>query len=157
MIEVNIKKEGILTNLDKERNKQIEMGEMNEILDAVGQDDEKKAAKAVIELNQELEKKNKAKEERLQEYLQDKSKHLTYNMILRNLLDALCSEVDLPDGFDYRVQEDEKGVALIIKTPVGYFAKGFKPIQDGKYDLNAVKTIRDNLENTIDRVKGKLN
>lgn len=157
MYEINQKKKGSLTKLDKERNSKIEKGEALEILEAVGSENEKEGIRATIEFQTESQKRNQEKEDRLKDYLQDKSKSITYDSLLRNLLDALCSQVELPEGYDYRVTSDERGIALIIKTPGGLYAKGFKPCQDGKYDLNACRTIRDNLENTIERVSNSKN
>ena len=153
MIEITQKKKGPLTKLDKERNAKIEVGEAVDYLESVGGENEKEAVKAVREFESENQKRDKEKEDRILELLHDKSKSLTYQSLLRNLLDGLIATIDLPEGYDYRVQSDEKGIALIIKTPIGYWAKGFKPCMEEKYDLNAIRTIRDNLENTIERAK----
>ena len=125
-----------------------------EEIEALGQEDDKKAVKAVKEIVSKEVKKEQEKEDRLLGILHSSNSFIrSYFDLLRDLLDGFCGMVKLPNGYDYRVINDSVGISLIIKTPIGYFTRGFKPCHMEKYDLNAVHSIARDFDDTIDKVR----
>lgn len=141
--------------MGRTKNLRQKIAEEIEAVDAVGQENEKQGIKAVQEVMKEKEKEEKQREDRILNVLNSrKSSIRSYSGLLRDLLDGLCHTVELPKGYDYRIKEDKNGIALIIKTPAGLFAKAFRPCGLEEYDLNAINTIVRDFEDTIDRVSG---
>lgn len=133
--------------------KEKNLGDVAEEIDVMGQESEEVAAKWVKEVNKENDKIETNYNDDLSAFF-DKAKHKTvktYKELLAQLMYyTIRSQVDFPDGWKFYVGYSEKGVAVKIwHDKYGEFGRGFNPIGDQKYDLNAVNILIHQLENTL--------
>lgn len=128
--------------------------EVDEKLEAMGQEDEEKAAKWVIEENQNIElKREKDYNDTLTFFDKKRKKFSTYYEAIANLLNNLLDHyVDWIPGFHHETTVNQaRGVGVILKTPDNQlYARGFKPCGEPKYDLHAIKVLIWQTENVID-------
>lgn len=131
------------------------VGELEELIDEMGQEDEEKAAKVVIEVGDAEEK---AKQQRLDDTLtfftdQRKTFRDYYDALARQIKFLLDAHVDwLQLKFKYEVTVNKaRGVGVILEAPDGkIFARGFKPNGEPKYDVNAIKVLIYQTENVVE-------
>lgn len=130
-------------------------GEFEEVLDEIGQENEEKAAKAVIELGDKEEAEKKKRLDDTLTFFNDQRKTFRdyYDALARQIKVLLDHYVDWQDlGFEYQVTVNKaRGVGVIVQAPdKKMFARGFKPCGEPKYDINAIKTLIYQTENVID-------
>ncbi len=132
--------------------KELEIGKARDILDTIGQDSEKKAAKWVIYFNrladkEELEE-NQLKEEKLKRNRRKKS---DYFRLLAEMLNDLAVKVERPiAGYSVKAGFDNIGVWVELKTYWGKtYKRAVKPTGVPKYDLPAILTLVGSLEDTM--------
>ena len=144
-------------NLPKEKRRR---GETEETLAETGQDSEAKAAKAIIELQKEAEKREKEKEATWQEELARRRKSprfLEYKRKLAELLRERLGLVDWPRGYSYETFYNSKGVGLFFNSRFNRrYAQGISPTGDVRLDTNALHILATRAENTVDRLEGRL-
>lgn len=142
------------TKLEAEKASRRARGELEERLDAVGQESEEKAVKWVIEENQERDKqKQKEFEDTLHFFIAKRKTIKGYYEALARLTDNLLKGyIDWGGKWLYRATyNNARGVGVIIQDPDGNtFARGFKPNGEPKYDLHAVKVLILQTENIVD-------
>jgi len=144
------------TKLDQERNLVQQKGEILEYLDAVGQDDEEKAAKCVIEVENQKAKEVKEEECKKIEALETarKFKRKDYVHKLAEMMYKMAQFVDIPKNYIYRINFSEDKLNIIVKSPSGkLFGRGIKPNGEIKYDYQAIETLLMQCENTIDKLE----
>ena len=126
-----------------------------EILMEMGQDNEKKAAKAVTEVLSEKDKRDSGYQDMLKDrakmFLKRKSTYITW---LRDVLFHNMSRVDWGVGWMYRVTAEEEGIHLEVFAPgMQKYQKALKPIGDPEMDLHALEMFVVFTENTVDMVE----
>lgn len=132
--------------------KEQKIGKARDILDAMGQDSEKKAKKWVIYFNRLAEKEeleeNQLKEEKLKKNRRKKS---DYFRILSEMLKNLAVSVERPiPGLVVDAGFDSVGVWVELKTYWGKtYKRAIKPTGIPKYDLPAIMTMVGSLEDTM--------
>ena len=135
--------------MDKSKRK---VSEAREILDAIGQDSERKAKKWVIYFEelaerQELEK-NQIREEKLQKQRRKKSE---YYQLCASMLHDLVIKLERPiPGFSVSVKFSGNGIHVDLVDPWGrHFKRGIKPCGTPKYDIPAIMTLLGSTEDTM--------
>ena len=132
--------------------------EFAEVIDATGQENEKKAAKWVKEIEAEKEKRQLEEELKQKEFLEDnRRKKSTYNRVLAGFLTRMVIKIDTENKYELKVDFDELGV--LVKLYEGGKLKGrraFKSTGEVNYDFYAAFVLAIQAENTIDRLLGKL-
>lgn len=159
--QVLLKKEhSNLTKLEREKVLEHELGQMEEELNATGQESEDGAVPWVIEVNRTVEQKDQKVRDDQAEFFEDKAKgsFRTYTYLLAKLtFNMLHYHVEIPaDGYTFFVGYSEKdGISVTLYTPYGKYARGFKPCNERKYDLNAVNVLIMQVENTVEELENK--
>lgn len=129
------------------------IGQIVEEIEVTGQESEEKAAKWVIELEKQKEARKKKEEADFATYFdkQSKGKIKTYARQLELLLNhVLTYLVEWPPKYKFMTVSSPRGVGVMVKKPNGeYFQRGFKPVHDQKYDLNAINVLAMQVENTL--------
>lgn len=147
------------TKLDREKRSKRAAGEFEEKLDAMGQEDEYKASKAVIEENKRIEKKKQKDLDDALHFFSKNNKRFTtyYQALARQIHHLLHNYVDWQGKWLYEATVNEgRGVGVMVKGPDGkIFARGFKPCGEPKYDLNALKVLILQTENIVDEYAQK--
>ena len=126
-----------------------------EILMEIGQEDEKKAAKAVTEVMSETQGQEKYYRDmllnRTAEYSKNKPKYLQW---LQQVLFHNLKRVDWGYGWTYRVSVTDKGILLeVFDYRMKRHVKGFTPVGDAEVDLFAIDLFVIVTENTVDKVE----
>lgn len=142
-----------LTQLEKERELKRISGETEEILDAIGQESDKKALGAVREYNKaeqgaiELQKQEDV--ERLKQLSRNK---LQYQRYLLAILNRFLKEEALPKKYELYAESNDQGIVLGIANTdlLAAFAVCGIPL----YDINACKVLAVKTGNTIARLEG---
>ena len=131
------------------------IGEAKNTLDTITQDDEAAAAKAIIELGNESEKKTQEDKELKLEEL-EYVKHFTkkeYNQKLAMMMFEMAKMIDWPYKYIYNIGFNKEKLNIIITAPDGkQFGRGIRPIGIPKYDFHAVGVLLTQCENTIDYI-----
>ena len=132
--------------------KQPDKTELQEEIEVLGQDSEKKAAKFVIEKGKEHDKQAKEQEYQIQDKL-DKSSPNLYRISIRNEAKRRITEYDVPKGFRIDCVLTTKGLAFGYKyyTDKMWFMKGIKLSNIPMYDLNGVDRMINEALDEIDR------
>lgn len=148
------------TKLDQERLLKHQTGEINEYLDEVGQENEEKAAKAVIEVEKQKAKEQEEDEAKKREVIESALRFTRKEYVhkLAETLNYLAKGMDMPKGYRYWIGFDDTKLNLIIYCRNGKkFGRGIKPCGDTKYDINALAVLISQCENTIDKVEKRGN
>jgi len=144
------------TVLEKERLAKKQQGEGQELLDAITQADEEKAADVVISINKEAEIKaaedELAKKEEIEKSLRFSRKEYIFK--LAQTLNILAENMDIPKDYYYRVNFNETKLNLMIHHRDGRkFGRGIIPVGDPKIDFHAIGVLVTQAENTIDYIE----
>ncbi len=134
-----------------------------EELDAMGQEDEIKAAKWVMEKGREDEKEEKETKAIAEEVLQDarRTKERYYQKLLEQAF-RLIHTIELPTGYHVGAFYTKSGLVVWVTTPKKqWFAKGMKVSGEVKYDMNGVDRLLikacdfiDDLEEKASKTEG---
>lgn len=130
-------------------------GQVDEYLDAVGQEDEEKAAKWVIEVQDQVAKKNKNIEGmNLEKLEKSRRRKFDYLMQMVQIAEERFKLIDWPNGFVWKLGiKDEDKMHLMFKDAGGHvYGRGIKCTGMQVYDLNAINVIATQAENTVDRI-----
>jgi hypothetical protein len=140
------------------KNKLQKIAEQVEIVDETGQDNEKKAAKAVKEVMGEREKEAQQVVDKLKNELDGSVKSRNeYLTRLQKMLYVNLYRVDWPNGYQFRVRLTDEGILMeLFDTKSRRFARGFKPVFDPEYDYTAVDMFVQFAENTVDVIEGRI-
>ena len=144
------------TKLDRERDLVKQEGEINEYLDATGQEDDEKAAKWVIETEKQKEKESQEEQIKKVEELERTRKWTKKEYIfkLAEMANEMAKSLDLPKGYIYRINYGDEKLNVMLKTPTGkFFGRGIKPCGITTYDYQAIETILLQCENTVDKIE----
>ena len=145
----------VRTQLDKERLKKVQEGEVGEFMDQVAQSSEKKAAEFIKEKGKESDQAELLKHWELMEETKRQMEFSDQEYInyLASLVYALCLKIDWPRGWTWKIDVQKSRFALYFKTSSGrIYGRGIKPVRDAKYDLNAVNLLGWYAENTVDKL-----
>lgn len=146
----------VRTQLDKERQFKKQQGEGQELLDEMTQSDEEKAAKIIIEKNQEAEKIGKEEEEIKKDDLEktrNKWSKKEYIWKLGTDMNEMAKLMDLPKGWVYRINCGKEKLNIIVTAPDGRrFGRGIIPTGTVTYDFHAVGVLVMQCENTVDKI-----
>ena len=152
------KRRKTLSKLEREKASKKRAAEFEEVLDETGQESEKKAIKAVVEVEKAKEKeraKIKAVEDEIL-WSARKSKS-RYNKVLADFLRRRVKRIDWPKDCSYQVEANEQGVSIEIWTANrAKFARGIKTTGVLKYDTYAAFVLAVQTENLIDKLEGRL-
>lgn len=152
------KKHNIKTEQEFDKKRQEVVGEVEEKLDAMGQRNEKKAAKWVIENEKEEEKiLDEIKAERMYKLSASKKTSNTYIKQVMQILYNKLDELTWKKGYKWYVGWDGKGIVLSVQIKQGdVFKRAFKPCFEPKYDLGACETLTVWAEDLFDYGEGNL-
>lgn len=138
--------------------KSKKVAEIEEKIDATGQESDKKAAKYVIEEGKKHQEKQKKKEEKELDNLSIKRKAPkieSYYFTLCKTIHDLVQELQFPKTYDWGVWFDGKGIVLKIRDKYKKsHIKAFKPTHEPKYDLAACYKLAWWAEDLYDAIEG---
>ena len=144
-----------LTKHQAEQESRKRSEELAEELDVLGQDDEKKGAKWVIEKGKETRHKEDEQKAQVEWKLNDqKGRVFTYSDILLGELKRMMGEWDeyRPNGFQWLAIKNSKGIVLWFRDKDGnWFAKGMKVSGIPKYDMNGIERLMHGALDSMDR------
>lgn len=145
-----------LSKLEQEREKRKQAHEQNELIEEMGQDDERKALSTVQAYVKEL----KAIEEKQKELSIDQLNKLTgdkptYQRYLLTLLAHWIKEEDIPKKYKLYVDSTDEGIVLGIENTI--YQTAIKPSGVPLYDIHACKIMAIKLGNTVGKLEGNLN
>lgn len=147
------------TTLDKEKDLEKAKGAAGEYLDLVGQEDEEKAADAIMEIQGEVEKQEEeTHHETVEEMEKNKQTKVRYTTKLAETLYKIMETVDFPPGYKWRIGiegEDKLNLTFIDKNGRGY-GQGIKITGLSVYDINAIHILATRCENTVDKLEGRI-
>lgn len=128
------------------------------ILDEIGQEDEGKAAKSVIHLQDEVVEQEKQSAADVMDWLEKQNKQKKqYQEGMAKLLYARAQNIDWPPDYKWRVgKKDDDKINLTFKKGNKGYGKGIKLTGEEKYDLHAMHIIATQCENTVDGLEGNL-
>lgn len=138
--------------------KKKKAAEIEEKIEAMGQESETKARKWVREVTKEEELKAKKIEDDKLTVLDDmRKKYLSYKGVLMQSLHDLILRIGMPSTYEWGVWFDGKGIIVAIKDKLEIrHHRAFKITNDPKYDLNAVKEFARWIEDIYDTAEGNL-
>lgn len=145
--------------MQTDRKKQV--GEAQEVLDAIGHENEAEGIKWTKHFMDKWDKKqwkqNQIKTDKLKKtrrYTKQEYYRLLYQMLQEEIKDLL--ENDIPPGFKVYPGYDDGGVGVYLDTPDGErYARGFKPDGTPEVDFNAVVGLLEDILITVDRLLKK--
>lgn len=107
-----------MTKLDEERKRKKDLGNLEEIVENLGQDSEEKASKIAIELFKKERQENEKKDINTVEKL-DSARRFdsTYYRTILAECNLRMAEYDLPMGFRWISKVSKEGLAIFIETP----------------------------------------
>lgn len=153
-----------LTKLEAERQSKALARELEEQLDATGQDSETAGAKAVMELHKEEQAEEQQKKE-VERFLLEESRKrkLTYWQALVTVCRRQMGEYDLPKGFIWgaflkKLDNNECGLVVWFRSDLGQRAEvAMKISGEPKFDVNWIdRRIPDTLD-VIEKIDAKNN
>jgi len=148
------------TKLEAEKTRKKKIGKAVEVVDATGQESDKKAAKYVIEEGKKYQKEKKKQEDIVMEDLTNKVKGpkiATYIHTLCKQAHDMVLSIGMPKEYQWGVWFDGKGIRLKVITPdKTTYNKAFKPTNDPKYDLFACNKLFWWAEDLYDGLEGNL-
>ena len=142
-----------LTVLEREREIKKLRGETEELIDAMGQESEEKAAPIVKEYVDEINE-----EQALQQGMDvEQLKHLSNNKLhyqryLIRVLNRFLVDESIPKSYKLYVESNDEGIVLGIEGTS--LVSAFKAIGVPKYDIAACKTLAIRMGNTIAHMEG---
>lgn len=141
-----------LTQLEKEKKSKLLAGELEEKIDAMGQESEEKAAKWVMEEGAREREGEEEKEAIAQWQLEDSRKQrVTYQSQLLKEANRRLRDYDIPKEFAAGVQLTSKGLVFWYMNPDRrMFAKGMQISTIPVFDLNGVDRLLVQLIDAID-------
>lgn len=123
------------------KEKRVKLQEEAEKLLEMGQENDIKAAKSVIELSNEAEKKDLQEEDKVLDILSYKRRFQAnpYKESVANYMNGLLKEEGIPRGYHYMIQVLEKGIGLAVWSESGTLksARKLKIVGEPKYDMHA--------------------
>lgn len=146
------------TKLDEERLKKKQESDAQNYLDAVAQPDEAKAADAVIEAQDQVEKQ--AEEDRLKK-IADMEMSLRYTrrdyaLKVAQITNEMAKHIDLPAGYIYKINFNEYKLNIMVMSPDGkFFGRGIKFCGNSDYDFHAIGVLLTQCENTVDKLESR--
>jgi hypothetical protein len=145
----------VRTQLDKERQFKKLQGEGEEYLDTITQEDEAKAADAIIEKGKEADKataEDKAKKiEELEKTRRWTKKEYVWK--LGEMCNEMAKHIDLPKGWKYWINCGKDRLNVTVTSPDGKtFGRGIIPTGMTTYDFHAIGVLLTQAENTIDQI-----
>jgi uncharacterized protein (DUF4415 family) len=128
-------------------------GQAQEVLDTITQENEAKAADAIIELNKKADVDNEEDQNRKLEALEE-SRDIKKNYVwkLGEAMDVIAKFMDLPEGWHYRINCGDTKLNIIVTSPKGVkFGRGIIPTGVVQYDFHAIGILVMQCENTVDK------
>jgi len=128
-----------------------------DVLEDLAGEDEKKGRLAAMEWKKVKDKEKGLAAVRVEEETSRKLKLIRayYDELVMRFRQRLLF-LDWPLGFRYEVRATDEGVAMIIKDNLGNeYGKGFTPVFDVKYDINAINVLAHEAESTVDMLVGR--
>lgn len=149
-----IKPTGLTASEDIKR--KLELAKEAAVLEEAGQEDEKKAAKIILEKGKEDLAVDKKFEAENLDILEKKSRYqfLSYKHYLADIIGQIMRNRSIcPSPWLWDAWANNEGVGLtIVSSEKRKFIKAFKPVNIPRYDLNACAILCMEAENTIDKV-----
>lgn len=122
-----------MSKLEEQRKAKKKLGEQIEIIETLGQDSEKKGAKAALEIQkkeyEEKERKDILTVEKLDSAYKRPSKETYYKSLLDEC-NLRMTEYRLPIGFKWIAKVSQEGLAIYLGTPLGQYGGGVKIVED---------------------------
>lgn len=134
--------------------KKVKVSNINEEIDATGQESEVKAAKWVIEKENEREKEDQAVLDAEKEILgkRQKFKFMDYKRTLAQMMARALFETPMPQGWRNHVSVTDKGIVCVVWDPTGQpYVRAFAPVNDSKYDITAVEKVLESAWVQVER------
>lgn len=138
--------------------KQKKIDEAAEVLDTIGQENEKEGIKWTQyfmniwdqhELDRKLKKKDRLKKATIY-------KKMEYHRIIAGMIQEEAKQLDIPDRFMVWSEFTQDGVIVRLVSPSGdKFNRAFRPTGEPGIDLNAVFGILVDVQTTIDDLEEK--
>jgi len=145
-----------LTTHNREIEKRRLRGETEELVDAMGDVSEKKAAPVVKAYSKELEEQQRLQTERDVEALKKFSNNkMNYQRYLLLVLHRHVGEEGIPKKYELYAESTDEGIVLGIQNTE--YVGAFKVCGIPFYDLNACKILATQLGNTVGRFEGHYN
>lgn len=142
-----------LTALDREREVKRLRGEAEELIDAMGQDSEKKAAPIVQQYVKEQEQQEDLQRDIDIDLLKKKSNNkLLYQRSLLVILERFVKEERIPRKYTVYAESDDVGIVLGIEHTE--YVRAFKVCGIPLYDIHACKILAIQLGNTVAKLEG---
>lgn len=142
-----------LTKLERERKLRRLRGEQEELIEAMGQESDEKAAPIVIEQVKQENKKEEEKQMLDLEYLKILARNkVMYNRYLIAILQRFIREEYIPSTYKLSVESSKEGIVLSIDGTD--YQGAFRVCGIPKYDVNACKILAVRLGNTVARMDG---
>ena len=131
-----------------------------EFLDYVAQPNEEKGADAVIEVQRQVEKREREEKE-MAEHILKRSRRLfnddDYEYKLAKRLYKMATLIDWPAGYQWTIDVKKRKIALIFMSPNGdVYGSGIKLSFEPKFDLHGLAVLTTRCENTVDKIEGNL-
>lgn len=147
-----MKKLKSLTKLEEEKKKIRNVEEQLEVIEATGQENEKQAAKWVIEKeNENVHEQNESRAVSEWKLHDTRKKIWTYNDNLLEEMTRMILLSDVPSGYRVAPRITTKGLALWVRDKKGnWYAKGMTISGIPKYDLNGLDRLLEKALNYID-------
>lgn len=115
-------------------------GEIEEIIDATGQESETKAAKWIEEIGKEDDHYTQEVKARDLETLEKKNqfKIIDYWQALADIMTRVAHQEEFPKGWRHHVFIDTKGIVFVLYSPDNRkFVRAMKPSHEPTYDFTA--------------------
>ena len=130
------------------------IGAANEYLDLVGQENEEKAAKWVIETQDQAKKvEDDIKNDQLQQLTDARKRKFEYLMAMVDISKQRFAMIDWPSGSKWEVGiKDDDKLHLMFRVKNKVYGRGIKCTGIQHYDLNAINILAVQAENTIDSI-----
>lgn len=142
-----------LSQLEKERELKRIHGETEEILDAIGQESDKKALRPMQEYTQAEKADEKLQQERDTDTLKNLSRNkLHYQRYLLKIMNRFLKEEAIPKKYNLFAESNDQGIVLGI-TNTDYLG-AFKVCGIPLYDINACKVLAVQMGNTVAILEG---
>lgn len=150
-----------MTKKEAQKESKRRAGEMNEVIETIGQDSTLKALNPLREKMNLEEKVKKDKHNDELNLIDDKTKWAKkdplkdpYRKTLCELIIKKVSETKWPKNYHFKALPTDEGVALLLMTPQKkVYGHGFKPTHLPIYDLNAVDILVMQAENRVDKLE----
>ncbi len=144
--------------MKKVKDKKQIIGEFNEVIDATGQEDEKKGAKWVKEVEEQKQRELEEQERKQKEFLEEnRRKKITYNRVLSGFLARMVVKIDTENKYELKVDFNEMGVMVKLYEKEKMLGqRAFKSTGNVNYDFYAAFVLAIQAENTVDRLLNRL-